>query len=205
MSVKNALTRVWFMSQGCKRVPLEDGTDRILWAHPDGYFLNGAGRKLASNFSPAARRGFINANRSSGGHTGSCYPIMRDFGHKLCHYLMALAFYGVRPIYFDVNGKEYVGIVHHLIPDKMNYRPANLLCWLTKEQHREADRRQRALRKVVPDGNLYVFTYERLRWLQDPRTTCREVFEAELAKITSRHYHYVDPHELAGEEPDKYL
>jgi hypothetical protein len=41
---------------------------------------------------------------------------------------MALAFYGDRPTFTDKNGKEYVGICHHLIPDKLNYRPANLLC-----------------------------------------------------------------------------
>jgi hypothetical protein len=205
MAAENALSRLWFMSQGCKRVPLEDGTNRILWGHPDGYFLNWAGQKLAHTFSPSSRRGFTAANLSSGGFRGGCYPKMRHFGNKVCHHLMALTFYGSRPTYFDENGKEYVGIIHHLIPDKTNYRPANLLCWLTKEQHKEADRRQRALRKVVPDGNLYVFTYERLRWLQDPRTTCREVFEVELAKITSRHYHHVDPLTLAGEEPDKYI
>ena len=129
---------------------------------------------------------------------------------------MAIAFYGPRPGTSSRqtgdmasaekgNNKRTEYFCHHLIPDKMNYRPANLLCWLTKEQHKEADRRQRALRKVVPDGNLYVFTYERLRWLQDPRTTCREVFEVELAKITSRHYHLVDPHELAEKDIDKYV
>ena len=100
---------------------------------------------------------------------------------QTCHLLMALAFYGERPTYTDKNGKPYVGICHHLIPDKLDYRPANLLCWLTREQHAEADRRQRALRKRVPD--LHAFTYERLRELQDPRTMPREEFEAELALI----------------------
>jgi hypothetical protein len=105
---------------------------------------------------------------------------------------MALAFYGERPTYTDKNGKPYVGICHHLIPDLLNYKPANLLCWLTREQHYEADRRQRLLKTVVPDGNLYVFTYERLRELQDPRTMSREAFEQELEALRARGY-YIDP------------
>ena len=98
---------------------------------------------------------------------------------------MALAFYGPRPIFTDKNGKPYVGICHHLIPDALDYRPANLLCWLTREQHTEADRRQRALRKVLPD--MHAISYEMHRYLQDPRVTCREVFDVELEKIRLQH------------------
>ena len=182
------------MSKGCKPVPPELIGGKVLWAHPDGYFLNALGNKLEHNFSPSNQRGFTAAHPSSNGNTGSCYPQMVHFGSKNCHHLMALAFYGSRPTYTDKNGKPYVGICHHLIPDKLDYKPANLLCWLTREQHAEADRRQRALRKVVPDGDLTVFTYERLRDLQDPRSMSRELFEQELAAIQSRHFRREAPH-----------
>ena len=182
------------MSKGCKPVPPELIGGKVLWAHPDGYFLNALGNKLEHNFSPAKQRGFTADHPSSGGFTGSIYPTMANFGSKSSHSLMAIAFYGPRPIFFGKNGKPYAGICHHLIPDKLDYKPANLLCWLTREQHAEADRRQRALIKVVPDGDLTAFTYERLRDLQDPRSMSRELFEQELAAIQSRHFRREDPH-----------
>jgi len=105
---------------------------------------------------------------------------------------MALAFYGPRP---GTSSRQTGGVAsaekgnnkrteyfcHHLIPDKLDYRPANLLCWLTREQHTEADRRQRALRKILPD--MYALTYDRHRILQDPRVTTREAFDVELMKL----------------------
>ena len=171
--MQNVLSRLWFLSQGCKQVPLEYARGIVRWGHPDGYFLNAQGQKVTHDFSPAHR------NNSYGG--SPAYPTDRSSGGINCHILMALAFYGERPTYTDKNGKPYVGICHHLIPDKLDYRPANLLCWLTREQHTEADRRQRALREVLPD--MYAISYEKHRYLQDPRVTCREVFDIELEKI----------------------
>ena len=170
--LQNALSRLFFLSKGCKQVPLEYARGFVRWGHPDGYFLNAQGQKIANdNLNPSSQE------RHPG---GSVYPKDRAT-NKLMHILMALAFYGPRPTFTDKNGKTYVGICHHLIPDKLDYRPANLLCWLTREQHTEADRRQRALRKVLPD--MYAISYEMHRYLQNPRTTCREVFDVELEKI----------------------
>ena len=121
---------------------------------------------------------------------GSSYPGMRECIPRPCHVVMAITFYGERPVFMDPKtGKTYGGVCHHLIPDKLDYRPANLLCWLTRAEHMEADRRQRALKKVVPDGDLRLFTYERLRELQDPRTMSREQFELELAALAQQHFH----------------
>ena len=193
---ENHLSRTWFLNQGCKQVPLEYTKNIIRWAHPDGYFLNAQGKKIAHAYGPSQLR------RKPNTKTGKRYPT--DSHGKSCHSLMALAFYGERPIYTDKNGKEYVGIVHHLIPDPLDYRPANLLCWLTRAEHSEADRRQGALKEVVPDGNLHLFTYERLRELQDPQTMTREAFEQELAILSRMDYHRVDPLAFAAEEPRKY-
>ncbi len=163
------LSRLWFLSQGCKQVPLEYARNIVRWGHPDGYFLNAQGKKVAHAFSPSNQKGHKG---------GSCYPTESRSGFKSCHTLMALAFYGERPTFTDKNGKPYVGICHHLIPDKLDYRPANLLCWLTREQHYEADRRQRALRQVLPD--MHALSYDDHRRLQDPRVTSCESFEVEL-------------------------
>lgn len=183
----NTLSRVWFLNQGCKQVPLDASRGIVRWAHPDGYFLRSNGTKIPNdNVNPATTK-----ERHPG---GSVYPKDRAT-NKLMHILMALAFYGPRPTFKDKNGKPYVGICHHLIPDKLDYRPANLLCWLTRAEHAEADSRQRALKKVVPNGDLHLFSYERLRYLQDPRTTSREIFETELARIAEKNYHFSTPKE----------
>ena len=165
------------MSQGCKQAPLEYTKNIVLWAHPDGYFLNAQGQKIAVSYPPSQLRIQKDKTRK----TGKLYPKMPGTGTKSCHLIMALAFYGDRPTYTDKNGKTYVGICHHLIPDPLDYCPANLLCWLTQKEHTEADRRQKALSKRVPD--LHAFTYERLRELEDPRTMPCEEFERQLALI----------------------
>ncbi len=165
------LSRLYFLSKGCKQVPLERTGGKVRWGHPDGYFLNEQGQKVKHNFPPSA----LNVRPNMHGR----YPILRECASD-CHILMALAFYGERPI-DQTTGKTCV--CHHLIPDKLDYRPANLLCWLTREQHTEADRRQRALRKVLPD--MHAISYEKHRYLQDPRVTCREVFDVELSNLRS--------------------
>jgi len=173
-------TRLWFLDQGCHQVPLKHSKNIVRWAHPDGYFLNGFGKLAKHTFAPSQ----INNKR------GSSYPGMRECLPRPCHVIMAIAFYGERPTFIDEKtGKPYGANCHHLIPDKLNYRPANLLCWLTREQHRIADRRQKALKTVVPDGDLHLFSYERLRELQDPRVTSDEQFQRELDLLRKDGFH----------------
>lgn len=138
--------------------------------------------EVQPSFSPVRRKRW----RSSNGISGTQYPVMRHFGGKHCHILMALAFYGERPI-DPTTGKPCV--CHHLIPDPLDYKPANLLCWLSRPEHRIADRRQRALKTVVPDGDLHLFSYERLRELQDPRVTSDEQFQRELNLLRKDGFH----------------
>jgi len=169
-----------------KQVPSGIIGGKILFGHSDGMFLNAIGRPMPHTLSPSNR---TKGKHCFNGKRGNDYPCMRHFGSKSCHLLMALAFYGERRIFVDSRGKSYVGICHHLIPDVLNYRPANLLCWLTREQHAKADARQRALKTVVPDGNLHLFPYERLRELQDPRVTSDEKFLTEINLIRAQGYH----------------
>ena len=103
----NTLSRVWFLNQGCKQVPLDASRGIVRWAHPDGYFLRSNGTKIPNdNVNPATTK-----ERHPG---GSVYPKDRAT-NKLMHILMALAFYGPRPTFKDKNGKPYVGICHHLL------------------------------------------------------------------------------------------
>ena len=164
--IQNSLTRLWFLSHGCKQVPPIFIGGKILWGHPDGYFLTAQGHKVLHTYGPAMR-----AKQKERGYYA---PFMRNFGSKNCHILMALAFYGPRPIYVGKNGNAYVGEVHHLINDPLDYRPANLLCWLDRPTHREADRRRRALENFF--GDLHQFDCDELRRLQDPRVTSTELF-----------------------------
>ena len=115
---------------------------------------------------------------------------------------MAITFYGERPAFTDASGKPYVGICHHLNPEVADFRPANLLCWLTRKQHAIADKRQRALKKLVPD--LRGFPIERLRTLQDPRVTSDEQFEYALEQLKPG-FRIVDPNILMDLEPNKYF
>ena len=174
--MQNHLSRVFFLSRGCKQVPLEHTRGIVRWGHPDGYFLNAQGQKVKDRFSPSRLR---RANDPKC-KMGKGYPIGSPIS-KDCHVLMALAHHGPRPTFTDKNGKSYVGICHHLIPDALDYKPANLLCWLTRSEHTEADRRQRALKAVLPD--MHDLSYDEHRRLQDPRTMSREQFEVELQKL----------------------
>ena len=173
------------MARGCKQVPLEYTRGIVRWAHPDGYFLNAQGHKMAHNYSPSQLRIEKDPTRK----TGKLYPILRVCA-KPCHILMALAFYGERPM-DPATGN--VCVCHHLIPDALDYRPANLLCWLTRAEHAEADRRQRALRKVVPNGDLHIFSYDRLCELQDPRTMSKETFEEVFQRLKDKQFKIVPP------------
>ena len=96
---------------------------------------------------------------------------------------MGEIFYGERPTFIDRHGNPYPGICHHLIQDPLNYRPENLLCWLSRPEHSIADRRRRALESLVPDGDLYLLSYEYLRYLQDPRILSDDDFEKQLAAL----------------------
>lgn len=117
--LQNSLTRTWFLGHGCKQVPPELIGGKILWAHPDGYFLNAKGQKVKHDFGPSKQRAT----------KGSCYPCMRGYGNKNCHALMYEAFYGSR-----TKGME----IDHLNGNKLDYRPSNLQEVTTAENHRRA-------------------------------------------------------------------
>ena len=150
-----------------KQCPPELIDGKILWGHPDGYFLNARGQKVKHDFGPAMQKN----------EGGSKYPKMRSYGNKLCHHLMYEAFYEPRK-----KGME----IDHLNGNKLDYRPSNL----QEVTPAENDRRipyLRALREAIP---MHAQTFQRedyLRWFAMPL----EDFKALLATLTP-----CDPHEI---------
>ena len=180
---KTPLNRIWFLARGYRKHPCYN-----LWAHEGcAWFVSAYGQRLMHIYSPYSRK-----KQTKRGYYAPC---MRQFGSRTCHTLMGEIFYGERPTFINSTGKPYVGICHHLINDLLDYSPDNLLCWLTRAEHTKADKRRRLLESVVPNGNLRVFTYARLRYLQDPRILSDDDFEKELAAIRQKGYHLIDPAE----------
>jgi len=135
---REAPSRVWFLGHGCRQVPPERIGGKVLWAHPDGYFLNAQGQKVKDHLSPAMK------NNSYGG--SPAYPtVNHQFYDKLCHHLMYEAWYGAR-----TKGME----IDHLNGDKMDYRPSNLQ-EVTPAENRRRAKILRAMRAVGLDPRTY--------------------------------------------------
>ena len=178
-------SRVWFLGHGFHPVPpTEYIRFKILYAHEsDLRFVNKYGQELSPSFSPFERNPKV-----CHGH-----PVPRIVG-RLCHIIRALAFYGERKVFIDEKtGKSYFGQCHHLNGDLEDHRKDNILAWLSRPQHRIADKRQDALQTIVPNGNLVGFDYAILRELQDPRTMSDADFETRMEYLRIMHECGFDP------------
>jgi hypothetical protein len=173
-------SRVWFLGHGFHPVPPSEYIDfKILYAHEsDLRFANKYGHEMALKFNPACRN-----PQKHHGHGEPQLRITSNIARK-CHILRALAFYGERTVCIDEKtGKSYFGECHHLNGDLEDHRKDNILAWLDRPTHREADSRRQILEREI--GDLHQLSYADLRRLQDPRITTREEFEKEL-KIKQR-------------------
>ena len=162
------LSRLYFMSKGCKQAHLESTGGKVLWANGDeGYFMSAYGVKQTLLFTPAMRK---KGSKANNGKRGLTHPKMRNFNARYAHRLMFETFADEPcPIFFDSKGNPYKGIVHHVIENPLDIRMANLMGWLTYKQHQIADKRRRALEQILPD--MYCVETEYLKLLQDPRQT----------------------------------
>ena len=190
------LSRLYFLSKGCKQAPLESTGGKVLWANGDeGYFMSAYGVKQKPLFSPTMRKKVSKANN---GKRGLSHPIMRHFNAQHAHRLMFETFADEPcPIFFDSKGNPYKGIVHHVIENPYDLRMVNLMGWLTYKQHKIADKRRRALESVLPD--MYCADTAYLKELEDPRLTTDETFQSVLANLRNR-YKKVDPADLMEQD-----
>ena len=175
------LSRIWFLSQGCKQVPPAIIGGKVLWANPDeGYFMSAYGCKIKLNHGPSKRRKHVKGK--TGVNRGFIHPSLSQLGGKLAHRLMFATFADEPcPIFFDSKGNPYKGIVHHVIENPQDIRMDNLMGWLSYKQHAVADKRRRALEAVLPD--MYCVETAYLKLLEDPRQTDDIFFEMELCNL----------------------
>ncbi len=174
------LSRLYFLSKGCKKAPLESTGGKVLWANGDeGYFMSAYGVKQTLLFSPCMRK---KGSKANNGKRGLTHPKMRNFNAQYAHRIMFETFADEPcPIYFDSKGKPYKGIVHHVIENPNDIRMDNLMGWLTYKQHKIADKRRRALEQILPD--MYCVETSYLKQLEDPRLTDDASFEKELNNL----------------------
>ena len=174
------LSRLYFLSKGCKQAPLESTGGKVLWANGDqGYFMSAYGVKQIPAFAPSKRK---KGRKDNNGKRGLTHPKMRNFNNCQAHRLMFETFAEKPcPIFFDSKGNPYKGIVHHVIENPYDLRMVNLMGWLTYKQHHIADKRRRALESVLPD--MYCADTAYLKELEDPRKTTDATFNEELQKL----------------------
>ena len=141
-------TRLWFLGRGFKQVPPELIDGKILWAHPDGYFVNQYGRKLVHSFAASYKK---QVWRSSNGIAGTRYPYMSHFGNKACHILICSTFHGPRPEGYQCD---------HLNGNILDYSAVNLE-WVTPKENYRRAKILRALRKAGRDPK--TIPYDELR------------------------------------------
>lgn len=178
------LSRLYFLSKGCKQSPLDQTDGKVLWANPnEGYFMSAYGNKIKLNHGPSHRRKNVKTKTKV---RGFIHPQMREFGNRSAHRIMFATFADEPcPIFIDSKGNPYKGIVHHVIENPYDIRMDNLMGWLTYKQHAVADKRRRALEAVLPD--MYCVETKYLKLLQDPRETDDIFFEMELNNLRSKY------------------
>ena len=136
-------TRLWFLGRGFKQVPMELIGGKILWAHPEGYFVNQYGQRLKHAFPPC----YTNVRPNMHG----MYPKLWNFGNRTCHFLICTTFHGPRPEGYQCD---------HLNGDILDYSAANLE-WVTPKENYRRAKILRALRKAGRDPK--TIPYDELR------------------------------------------
>ncbi len=189
----------------------EDTTLRLVPHNPDNgyrFYVSNDG-KIGLRIAPDGGQTLVNATTSTSINSKIQYN-----ANRVQRYLMFKNAWGSgkhtlvsRAVYLAWSGRPIPPNhqIHHLTGIITDNCINNLLCVHFREHRLVTDMRQKALRTVVPDGDLYCFTYERLRELQDPHTLSDEQFQAELEAIRAKHFHKVDPEAMMNEEIEKHV
>ena len=179
--------------------------------HNNGYFLYcSRDGKICLRISPDGKKTLLKPRPNTYANCAILYNANRK--QRYLQYCDAFGYhkhiYVSHAVYLAWSGERLIPLyhqVHHLSGIVADNNYDNLLCITVSEHYLVADARQRALRTVVPDGDLYCFTYERLRELQDPRGLSDEAFQAELEAIRAKHFRKVDVEAMMNEEIEKHI
>lgn len=82
--------------------------------------------------------------------TGTHYPFMRNFGNKHCHFLVAAAWLGPRPMVCDQDGITIRMQIDHLNGDIFDWSADNLQ-YVTPAENRKRAKLLRVLRSIGRD------------------------------------------------------
>ena len=151
---REPLPRTWFLARGFQKVPPELIDGKVLWAHPDGYFVNAYGQKVLHTYPPAHR---TPGRYCHNGKRGNAYPDMRNFGSKSCHILMAFTFHGPRPEGYQCD---------HINGVVTDYSAANLE-WVTPAENRRRAKYLRFMRECDFDPRIFT-TADFHHWFSMP-------------------------------------
>ena len=105
------LSRVYFAGRGLVQVPPEVIKGKILYAHPDGYFVNANGVRIKHDYAPNRYSQVRRGNKS--------YPRLSSYGLKDCHYLMVCTF-------FHIPNRAKGEVIDHIDANQLNYSVSNL-------------------------------------------------------------------------------
>ena len=102
---------MYFAGRGFVRVPAELVDDKIVYGHPDGYFVNKDGVRVKHDYTPNRPHCAVRKFKP--------YPKLRYYGNKDCHYLMACTF-------LRVPDKSLLETVDHINGNALDYSLQNL-------------------------------------------------------------------------------
>lgn len=143
----------------CAETKNTKGTNKLYCSY-DGHFYslsqNGLNEVLP-NFSLSHQA----RTRGNKNYTGSCYPVMANYGGKACHILICTAWHGPRPTFIDEHGNEKTMECDHLNANPYDFHADNLE-WVTPAENRRRAKILRGLRSagIVPEK---AYTYAQLK------------------------------------------